>query len=45
MELADFINGSKTGEELSDLSKKRLEDYIECRSKDLDKWSNSQWKR
>ena len=37
-ELVMFVNNKKTGEELSEISKKRLERYIKYRSKDLDRW-------
>lgn len=40
-ELVDFVNGIKTGEELAELSKTRLKDYIDCRNKDLKKWRDS----
>ena len=37
-ELVSFIKGEITGEEMSARSKKRLEDYIEFRAKDLETW-------
>lgn len=37
-ELVKFVNGELSGKELSDLSIKRLNDYIEYRSQDLDRW-------
>lgn len=41
-ELVDFVNGSKTGEELAELSKTRLQEYLEYRNNDLDNWRNPQ---
>lgn len=39
-ELVKFVNGELTGKELSERSSKRLEDYIEYRSHDLDIWKD-----
>ena len=36
--LTSRINGSKRGEELSELSIRRLQEYIEYRNNDLKKW-------
>lgn len=37
-ELVDFVNGSLSGEELSYISKQRLENFIDYRSKDIKRW-------
>jgi len=39
-ELVKFVNGEITGKEMSEMSIKRLDDYIEYRSKDLERWGN-----
>lgn len=39
-ELVKFVNGELTGKELSERSSKRLDDYIENRSHDLERWKN-----
>lgn len=41
-ELVDFVNDLKTGKELSQLSRQRLENFIEYREGDLERWSTSQ---
>ena len=37
-ELVDFVNGGKTGEQLKQKSKERLEDWINYRATDLERW-------
>ncbi|MDO4187044.1 MAG: hypothetical protein Q4D30_11275 [Bacteroidales bacterium] len=37
-ELVSFVKGNKTGKELSDASLKRLNEFIEYRGKDLERW-------
>ena len=39
-ELVSFVNGRVKGKTLSDRSKKRLEEFISCRNKDLSRWKN-----
>lgn len=38
IELINFANGDLSGEELSNLSMKRLEDFLEYRGKDIKRW-------
>lgn len=37
-ELVEFVNGRKTGEELSEITKQRLTKYINYRKRDLKRW-------
>ena len=39
-ELVRFVNGEITGKEMAEKSIQRLEDYIEYRSHDIERWSN-----
>lgn len=37
-ELVKFVNGELTGKELTERSIKRLNDYVECRNHDIERW-------
>ena len=41
-ELVDFVKGEVTCSELSERSKKRLQDYIDYRDNDLERWRKTQ---